>query len=43
MEFVKLQMFGFIGLGNVGGKQAGSWVRSSIEGYWVVSRHCYGT
>ena len=27
MEFVKLQKFGFIGLGNVGGKLAGSLIR----------------
>ena len=31
MEFVKLQMFGFIGLGNVGGKLAGSLIRNGCD------------
>ena len=35
MEFVKLQKVGFIGLGNVGGKLAGSLIRN---GYDLVLR-----
>ena len=35
MEFVKLKKFGFIGLGNVGGKLAGSSIRN---GYDLVLR-----
>ena len=31
MEFVKLQKFGFIGLGNVGGKLAGSLIRNGCD------------
>ena len=31
MEFVKLQMFGLIGLGNVGGKLAGSLIRNGCD------------
>ena len=31
MEFVKLQMFGFIGLGNIGRKLAGSLIRNGCD------------
>ena len=31
MEFVKLQKFGFIGLGNVGGKLARSLIRNGCD------------
>ena len=31
MEFVKLQNFGFIGLGNVVGKLAGSLIRNGFD------------
>ena len=31
MEFVKLQKFGFIGLGDVGGKSAGSLIRNGCD------------
>jgi phosphoglycerate dehydrogenase-like enzyme len=31
MEFVKLQKLGFIGLGNVGGKLAGSLIRNGCD------------
>ena len=31
MEFVKLQKFGFIGLGNVGGKLAGRLIHNGCE------------
>ena len=31
MEFVKSQNFGFIGLGNVGGKLAGSLIRNGCD------------
>lgn len=31
MEFVKLQKFGFIRLGNVGGKLAGSLIRNGCD------------
>ena len=31
MEFVKLKKFGFIGLGNVGGKLAGSLIRNGCD------------
>ena len=31
MEFVKLQKVGFIGLGNVGGKLAGSLIRNGCD------------
>ena len=30
-KFVKLQMFGFIGLSNVGGKLAGSLIRNGCD------------
>ena len=31
MEFVKLKKFGFIGLGNVGGKRAGSLICNGCD------------
>ena len=31
MEFVKLQKFGFIGLGNVGGRLAGNLIRNGCD------------